>query len=170
MKNKIRKGTSFFSAVIIGDQSNGLITTDVGWAGIHLFESLGIESTIGIDGFECAAHFKKWTESVVGMELKDWEPIEILLYECWMPCLHDQFPLLHDYTAGANEANRYDDQFCYMVWRESPDPDAIKATRRNVFALRHQAYYLKSEREPGFLHSAWKQSYKNLKAQEKIFR
>lgn len=129
-----------FDAMISGDIANGLITDDTGHAGYSLFESLGIESIIGVAGFKSAEHFEHYSATVINANISDWIAVELELYECWLPCLNDQFPDLHYCTYGATEANFYEDQFCYSVWSQTRYPDAIIASKRKVFALRHKAY------------------------------
>lgn len=151
-----------FGSLYDWDGQNGLVTANLDWAGIHLFEDLGIESIVGIAGFESSGHFKQWAESLTKVDLNEWDSIELVLYACWMPCIYDQFPEFHELTLGADESNCYEEQFCYLVWRENPDPDAIKSTRNHVYALRHKAYTFKSEKGVEFLHDARQRSYNKL--------
>tara|TARA_Y100001963_G_C6678152_1_gene398510 strand:- start:122 stop:904 length:783 start_codon:yes stop_codon:yes gene_type:complete len=162
-------GSGLFESVRTGDQGDGLIVYDVGYAWIHLIESLGIESTIGTSGFRNPEHYKKWAESALSSPLNDWEPIEIVLFESWMPCLHDQFPTGYYHCSTAFSRHKYEGEFCYMVWGTRPDPDAIFNTARTVYSLRHTAFYSKasktSQTEYGldYFYKARQQSFDLLK-------
>lgn len=131
----IEEGAPPISKIPIGSFPNGIITGDLGWAGMYIFESLGIASTVGIAGFESPLNFKQWAVSQLlpklgSMgDLPEWLPVEVELYECWMPSLAEQFsdviPDVYD-----------EPPFSYKVWRITPDPDALVSAKRNVYALK----------------------------------
>ncbi|MAD75992.1 MAG: hypothetical protein CML20_14590 [Rheinheimera sp.] len=126
-----------FDDMLAGDIDNGLITD---YTESFFSESLGIESIIGTRGFKSAEHFELYSAAVIDANLSDWKAVELELYECWFPCLHDQDPDLHYQTYGATKANFYEEQFCYSVWSQVREPQSIIASKRKVFALRHKAY------------------------------
>ncbi len=135
-ENVVEEGTTPVNLIPLGVFPNGVITDSLGWAGIHIFEKLGIASTIGLTGFKSLLHFKRWAVSHLPQELGDmgelpeWSPVEIELYECWMPSLAEQF--------SDGLLPQYDDEppYSYKVWRISPDPEALVATKRKVYALK----------------------------------
>lgn len=125
----------------IGAFSNGIIIDNLGWAGMHIFESLGIASTVGVAGFESPLLFKQWVVSQLPLELgsnrdlPEWSPIEVELYECWMPSIAEQFS-----DVIPDENLNDDPPFSYKVWRITPDPDALLVTKRNVCALKFKTH------------------------------
>lgn len=123
----------------IGVFPDGKITSDLGWAGIAINKNSGVASVIGISGFDSSDHFKQWAVSTltqlnfdIGV-LEEWEPVEMVLYECWMPSQAEQFP---DFP-GVNDELR----FSYCVWRQHIDPDAKKVIHRSVYALQHKTHF-----------------------------
>lgn len=117
----------------------GLVISDLGMASYSLRESLGIESLIGVAGYGNQSKFYSWMEKMTGADLSDWEPVTMELFECWMPARTEYFA--HD-----------ENPFSYCVWRRSPDRDAVKSRRVEIFALRHRAWPLLLEgRERAFI-------------------
>lgn len=148
-----------FSLLPVGGQPDGLVTADVGWACFTLAETVGIEAIVGLSGFDSADHFKLWAENTIGAALPDWEPCEVLLYQCWIPYPDEQLPHLRTQAIGATEDRLGDEQFSYVAWRAMPDADAIKVVPTPVFAIRHRAYLLAQQRSNTAFQCARQRSY-----------
>lgn len=107
-----------FGDVVPGQQADGALIVDLGWAGMGLLETLGIESLIGVQGFENADAYYRWMQGASGSPLPDWYGVQLRLYECWY-------------------MEPVEGTFCYGSWREKFDSEALCCRPVDVYCLRH---------------------------------
>lgn len=110
-----------FGLIEAGPQADGTFILDLGWAGIGLFNDLGIESFVGTSGFENADAFYCWMQTTSGSALPDWHGVQLRLYESW-------------YLAP------FDEDHCYATWRSQPDKNAMNSRAVDILCLRHNAW------------------------------
>lgn len=110
-----------FGEVQPGLQPDGMIVADLGWGGMGMLESLGIESLVGLRGFDTTDSFYLWMQKVSGSPLAGWHVVQLRLFECWYL----------EQTEGT---------FCYGAFRESCDREALSSRAVDVFCLRHNAW------------------------------
>lgn len=131
-----------------GLQADGKsVLDDLGWSSFHIIQKLGIESYIGVAGFDSLQDFSERIRGLVGAGLKDWEVCCVDLFRCWFA------PMSDDMNQSSTSA------FCYAGWRITPDPDAIKTSKIRVFALRHKAWPVLQERRVTAFYCARQRSY-----------
>lgn len=116
-----------FDKLSDGIQDDGTVLSDLGWSSMHIREDLGIEGFVGVSGFEDGLQFINWVRNKLNLNLSDWEPIAITLYQCWYPA----------------DLESEENSYCYMSWRHHPSTDAIKLNPVNVYALKHVDFHLK---------------------------
>lgn len=110
-----------FGDIVAGSQENGAAIIDLGWAGMMMSETLGIECLAGTQGFGNADEFYRWMQVASGSALADWYGVQLRLYEC-------------GYSAPMDEP------WCYMAWRTGPDNTALMCRAVDLFCLRHTAW------------------------------
>ncbi|OFA09041.1 hypothetical protein [Duganella phyllosphaerae] len=110
-----------FWQVTAGPQAGGAVVVDLGWAGMMLAETLGVEHLAGVEGFANADSFYRWMQTASGSPLPDWYGVQLRLYEC-------------GYPEPTGEA------WCYRTWRTAPDPEALSSRAVDVYCLRHTAW------------------------------
>lgn len=107
-----------FGDVPIGVPADGVLITDLGWAGLWLFEAKGIESIVALGGFNEPEEFHRWMQAASRSSLNDWYGVKLRLYECWY-------------------LEPIDGTFCYASWCDNPDKNSLFSRPIDVFCLRH---------------------------------
>lgn len=111
-----------FDSIKQGKYDGNLIVNDLGWVHFSIFEELGIESLIGVKGFNDEQHFYDFVINKTGFKLTDWEVISVPLYK-------SKFINPIDNSAKT-----------YSSWRLEETSDAIITKHIIVFALRHKSF------------------------------
>lgn len=126
---------SLFSKIEAGCHE-GLLIQDLGMSFASIRERIGIEHIVAIATHGSLERYYIWMKKLTGSELKDWVPVAISLYECWL-C----------YTSFSN-----DPEYSYQVWSHKPYSEAVICRKVDVFALRHRSWrLLKKGKERKFL-------------------
>ena len=86
-----------FSHIQAGQQADGVVIGDFGWACMDFAEVLGVEHLIGLSGFANAEAYMDWLRQACGFDLADWEACSIEVNQCWLySSIHNQSTI----TAG----------------------------------------------------------------------
>lgn len=110
-----------FGEIVPGPQVDGTLIEDLGWAGMGLLETLGIESLVGVRGFNSADGYYRRMQVASGSSLPDWHGVHLRLYECWY-------------------LEPMEGSYCYATWRATADSNALCSRPVDAYCLRHVAW------------------------------